>query len=221
MPISEALGEVPERAAERDVPGLHDRRQRQGEHGRRRIVERRLGDHGLSHLGPQPEPVEERDQDRRVGRGEHGPDQQCDVEADVEERRHDETDEHRREQHPGQHQEPEPDRRTRQHAQRDTGAAVEEDERDADGEDQLRAEARQRVLDEAERRGADERADRHQDDHLRHAQEHRDRPRAEACTEDEPEVAQDLLNVHRQRATLLSALPAPEGRGRAAIAPDR
>ena len=49
----------------------------------------------------------------------------------------------------------------------------------------------------------------------------RDRPGAEAGTEDQPEAAQDLLNVHRQRATLLSALPVPEGRGRAAMPPGR
>ena len=141
--------------------------------------------------------------------------------ADVEQRRHDERHEHGREQHAREHQQPEADRRAREHAQRDLGAAVEEDDRDADREDQLRAEAAQRVLDDAERGRPDQRPDRHQHDHLRHAQEHGDRPGAEACTEDQPEAAQDLLNVHRQRATLLSALPVPEERGRAAIPPDR
>ena len=45
------------------------------------IVERRLGDHGLRDLGPQAEPVEERDQDRRIGGGEDGADQERDIES--------------------------------------------------------------------------------------------------------------------------------------------
>ena len=69
--------------------------------------------------------------------------------------------------------------------------------------------AAQRVVDEAERGRPDQRPDRHQDDHLRHAQERRDRPGAEPGAEDQPEVAQDLLYIHRQRATLLRRPGAP------------
>ena len=58
------------------LPRENDAGDRQREHGTRRIVERGLGDDRLRDLRPKAETLEERNQNRRIGGGEYGADEQ-------------------------------------------------------------------------------------------------------------------------------------------------
>jgi hypothetical protein len=70
------------------VTGLDNLDQGQDEHCPRHVVEGRLGDHGLGDLRSQTEPLKQRDQDGRVGGGEHGADHERHEQAHPEDRRY-------------------------------------------------------------------------------------------------------------------------------------
>ncbi len=203
MPSAAPRARLFEKSVERlggtDVPGLDDAGHGQHEHRGRRVVERRLGDQRLRDLRPQAEPVEQRDQDGGIGRGERRADQERDRERQGEDRHRDERHHDGRDQDPGEDEQPETHRRPRDDAQRDPDAAVEEDQRDAEGEHELGAEPVDRVLDQIEHRRPDEDARAQQHDHQRQAKQDRDRDRHDPGEQDQADVAKDVLRVHARR----------------------
>jgi hypothetical protein len=63
--------------SDRAVAGEHGGGDGQGEHRAGRVVQRRLGDDRLDELGAHGGPDEQRDEDRRIGGGEHRADLQA------------------------------------------------------------------------------------------------------------------------------------------------
>ena len=141
----------------------------QREHGADRVVERRLGDDRLRDLGTDAEALEERDQDRRIGRRQDGSDEEADLGRDAERRLGDEADDHGREDHAGHHEQPQPDRNATQDVDGQVEASVEENDRDAERENELRGDRIERDVDPAGHRGTEHRSREQQDDHPRQA----------------------------------------------------
>ncbi len=85
--------------------------QGQGQNRARHVVEGRLGDHRLGDLRPQAKPLEEGDEDGRVGGGEHRADHESHEQADPEDGGDDQGEDERRYKDAWQHEHPEAERR--------------------------------------------------------------------------------------------------------------
>ena len=133
--------EVDRRAGDRSVAGDDDAGHRQRQHRAGGVVERRLGDHGLREPRAQTAAEEQRDQDRRVGGGEHGADQQRvrPRQAEREVRGH--GGDRGAQDDAGDHEHAEAECDAVEHPQREVQPAVEEDRGDAEREQQLRPDA--------------------------------------------------------------------------------
>jgi hypothetical protein len=169
------------------VTGLDHLDQGQDQHRPRNVVEGGLGDHRLGDLRPQAEPLEEGDEDGRVGRGEHRADHERHKQAHPEYRGDDRGDDEGGYEDARQDEQAETDGGTRDHAQRDAHPAVKEDHGHPHREDELGAYPLQRVGDDAEHRGADESPHCHEHDHLGYPQERRDELREKTSAEYEAE----------------------------------
>ena len=137
------------------------------EHRAGRVVERRLGDDRLRDLRPDPEPLEERDQDRRVGRRERGADQEADRGGEVEDRGRDEAGDHGGDDHAGDDEQAEPDRHSAEHARRELEPPW---KRMIDTPSVSRSCDRRRVerdVDPVDNRGSEERSGTEQEQHPR------------------------------------------------------
>ena len=90
-------------------------------------------------FGAKAETLEERNQDRRIGRREHGADEQPRRQRQAERERRDRARNERREHDPGHCEEREPDRDPAQDPGRQLQPAVEEDERHPERQQKLRS----------------------------------------------------------------------------------
>jgi hypothetical protein len=109
----------------------------------------------LGDLRAQTEPLEEGDDDGRVGGGEHRADHERNQQAHPEDRGDDRGDDYGGYEDARQYEQAKADGSTRDQAQRDADPAVKEDHGNPDREDELGAHAVQGVIDDAEHRGTD------------------------------------------------------------------
>ena len=189
--------ELAERGGERSLALDHERRQGQREHGAGDVVERGLRDDRLSHLGADPHVLEERDEDRRVGRGEDRADEEAHLEGHVESDRGDRAGHEGRDEDAGDRQQAEAGDDRAEDGEREAEPAVEEDHRDAERQEDL---DRDRVEREVEQVGdvrAEHGAGGQEDDHARDPEEAGDDLGDEAGREDEREGLDDVLRGHR------------------------
>ena len=204
-----AQGQLTEEVAGRSGQRVLPREQRPGDgqrqHRAGRVVEGRLGHHRLSHLRPQPRPDEERNEDGRIGGGEHRADEQALLEGQAEDERRrgagddggDDDAEH------GEQAEAQPD--LAQDLQRQVQPAVEEDRRDAEGEHELGAERVQRDVEHVQRRGPQERPDAQQEHDLGDAQQRGQQAGQEAGHEQQAQRQDDVARHGSRLACCSSA----------------
>ena len=191
--------EVDHRLREGGAPARDHAGEGEREHGPGRVVQSGLGDDRLRDLRPQPDPVEEGDEDGGIGRGQCGADQQAGRQRHAEERSRGRPGNERRDDHAGDDEERQADCHTLEDPRRELQAAVEKDEGDADREDQLGSERVERDVDRVEPGRADQRAGSQQHEHLRHARQIRDQLRHQADAEEDRNCLDDVLSGHRSR----------------------
>ncbi len=141
--------------------------------------------------------LEERDEDRGVGRGEDGADEEADLQRHVEGEGGDAAGDERRDQHAGDREQAEADDDRTQDGEREAQAAVEEDQRDAERQEDLDRYRVERQLEQVGDIGPEHGARGEQDDHPRDPQEARDHLRDEPGREDEREGLDDVACGHR------------------------
>ena len=178
------------------VSGKEDGEEGERQHRAGRVVQRGLGDDRLRDLRPDPDPLEERDQDRRVGRCERGADQQTHRGGDVEDRRRDEPDQNGRDDHAGDDEHAEADGHPAEHPHRELQPAVEQDDRNAEREQDLRADRVEGNVDPVENRGPEEGSDPEQEQHPWQPQPIGERLHDEPRRQHDPERQDDVFGVH-------------------------
>ena len=202
--------EVGERLDEGPRPFEDERGDREREHGAGRVVQRRLGDDRLSDLRPDAQALEERDEDRRIGRCEHGPDQEAGLERDAEDPGGGNADDESGEKDARDGEEAEADADPSEERERELEAAVEEDEGDAEREEELDADRVERKVDEIEGMRAEHDAGGVKHDHARQAQHAGEELGDEARREDDRERLDHLSRAatapHSRRPTARGSL---------------
>ena len=181
-------------------PGLaapeDERGDRQREHRAGGIVQRRLRDHRLHDLRPDPQALEEGDQDRGVGRGDDCADQESLFEGDIEDDRRRRSGHDCRDDDAGHGQEPEPDANPRENPKRELKSAVEEDERDAERQQELNADGSDRDVEPVEHLGTEQHARCEQENHARQAENVREHAGRKAGGQHDGQDLHDLLRGH-------------------------
>ena len=195
---AEILQEVDDRPGHRGIAALDDADEHEREDGPGGVVQSRLRDGRLLDLLANPDAVEERDQDRRIGGRDDGPEEQPRRERDVERDRRDRTGHERGDHDPGHREQADPDGDAAEHADRELQPAVEEDERHTERQEELGARRVERDVDGAGDRRPEQRPAEEEDEHARRADRVRDELAHETRDEHDPEREDDVLRRHRR-----------------------
>ena len=150
-------------------------------------------------LGAEADPLEQRDEDGRIGGRERGADEEAGRERHAEDGGRDAARQERGEHDPRYDKHEQPDRNLAQDGQRELQPTVEEDEGDAEGQDELRAHGVERDVDRARDRGPEQRSRSEQEQHRRDAQQLREELGAEPGREHQRDREDDVLRRHVAR----------------------
>jgi hypothetical protein len=193
----EVEDELAERLGQGAVPLEDERCDGEREHRAGGVVQGRLGHDRLRDLRPQAHPLEERDENRRVGRREHCPDQEAGLDWDVERECRRRARDERGDEHARDGEQPEADGDRAQDGERQPEPAVEEDHGDAEGQEDLDGDRLEGQVERASDVGAEQgpRADEH--DHAWDAQNAGQELRPEARRQEEGEDLDDVARGHR------------------------
>jgi hypothetical protein len=147
---------------------------------------------------PDAEALEEGDQHRRIGRREHGADEQAHRQRHVEDLPGDDAAQRGGEEYAGDDEEPESYGHLLEHPGRELEPAVEEDERDAEREQHLDPVRLERHVDDPRDRRAENRAGSEHHEHPRQPQAVGERLGEEPGREQRADRADDLGRFHRR-----------------------